>query len=57
MFVRKLDFSSHVGRAELFRFIEDASPEKVFCVPWGSCTEEFAQDLLERGLMLWSLTA
>ncbi len=49
MFVRKLDFSSHVGRTELFKFIEKVNPEKVFCIH-GDHTEEFANELKEKGL-------
>jgi putative mRNA 3-end processing factor len=48
MFVKKLDFSSHVGRTELFKFIEKLSPEKVFCIH-GDHTEEFANELKEKG--------
>jgi putative mRNA 3-end processing factor len=48
MFVKRLDFSSHVGRSGLFKFIERANPERVFCVH-GDHTEEFALELRERG--------
>jgi len=48
MFVKRLDFSSHAGRSELFKFVEKFSPEKVFCVH-GDHTEEFAQELVEKG--------
>ncbi|MEM7821245.1 MAG: MBL fold metallo-hydrolase [Candidatus Aenigmatarchaeota archaeon] len=48
MFVKRLDFSSHVGRDELFKSIEKMSPEKIFCVH-GDHTEEFASELRERG--------
>ncbi len=48
MLVRRLDFSSHLGRTELFKFIEKLNPEKVFCVH-GDHTEEFAQELKEKG--------
>ncbi len=48
MFVRKLDFSSHLGRTELFKFIESVDPEKVFCVH-GDHTEEFANELKGKG--------
>jgi putative mRNA 3-end processing factor len=48
MYVRKLDFSSHLGRSELFKFIEKVNPEKVFCVH-GDHTEEFAMELREKG--------
>jgi putative mRNA 3-end processing factor len=48
MFVRKLDFSSHVGRSELFTFIRKLNPEKIFCVH-GDHTQEFASELKEKG--------
>ncbi|MDI6806315.1 MAG: MBL fold metallo-hydrolase [Candidatus Aenigmarchaeota archaeon] len=48
MLVRRLDFSSHVGRSELFKFIEKVNPEKVFCIH-GDHTEEFANELRKRG--------
>ncbi len=46
--VRKLDFSSHLGRTDLFQFINKLNPEKVFCVH-GEHTENFAQELKEKG--------
>ncbi|MDI6798642.1 MAG: MBL fold metallo-hydrolase [Candidatus Aenigmarchaeota archaeon] len=48
MFVKRLDFSSHCGRSELFKFIEKVNPEKVFCIH-GDHTEEFAFELREKG--------
>lgn len=48
MFVRRLDFSSHLGRSDLLDFIKKVNPEKVFCVH-GDHTEEFAQELREKG--------
>lgn len=48
MFVKRLDFSSHVGRSELFDFAEKINPEKIFCVH-GDHTEEFALELREKG--------
>lgn len=48
MFVRKLDFSAHLGRKELFKFVEKTNPEKVFCIH-GDHTEEFALELRARG--------
>lgn len=48
MHVRKLDFSSHAGRSELFRFVEKLNPEKVFCIH-GDHTQEFALELKEKG--------
>jgi len=44
MFVRRLDFSAHVGRAGLFDFIKQQNPEKIFCIH-GDNTEEFANEL------------
>jgi putative mRNA 3-end processing factor len=46
--VRKLDFSSHLGRTDLFQFINKMNPEKIFCVH-GEHTEEFARELKEKG--------
>jgi len=48
MFVRRLDFSSHCGRSELFEFIEKVNPEKIFCIH-GDHTEEFATELRQKG--------
>jgi Cft2 family RNA processing exonuclease len=48
MFVKRLDFSAHLGRSELFDFIEKINPEKIFCVH-GDHTEEFASELREKG--------
>lgn len=48
MQVKRLDFSSHVGRKGLFDFIEKFSPEKVFCIH-GDHTQEFASELREKG--------
>ncbi|MEM5797705.1 MAG: MBL fold metallo-hydrolase [Candidatus Aenigmatarchaeota archaeon] len=48
MFVKRLDFSSHLGRSELFQFINKLNPEKIFCVH-GEHTEEFANELKEKG--------
>jgi putative mRNA 3-end processing factor len=48
MFVRRLDFSSHVGRDGLFEFVEKVNPEKIFCIH-GDHTEEFASELKEKG--------
>lgn len=48
MRVRRLDFSAHIGRKEMFKFIEDTAPEKVFCVH-GDKTAEFAQELVKKG--------
>jgi len=48
MFVKRLDFSSHCGRKELFEFVKLVNPEKVFCVH-GDHTEEFAGELRQEG--------
>ncbi len=48
MSVRRLDFSSHIGRTDLFRFINHLNPEKIFCVH-GEHTEDFARELKEKG--------
>lgn len=48
MTVKKLDFSAHIGRKDLFGFIEKQNPEKVFCVH-GDHTEDFARELREKG--------
>ncbi|MEM5836679.1 MAG: MBL fold metallo-hydrolase [Candidatus Aenigmatarchaeota archaeon] len=48
MFVKRLDFSAHAGRSELFSFVKKLNPEKVFCIH-GDHTEEFALELRERG--------
>ena len=48
MFVKRLDFSSHLGRKELFEFIKHVNPEKTFCIH-GDHTEEFASELHEEG--------
>jgi len=48
MLVRKFDFSAHVGRSDLIKFIKRINPEKVFCVH-GDHTEEFAFELKEMG--------
>ncbi|MEM5854393.1 MAG: MBL fold metallo-hydrolase [Candidatus Aenigmatarchaeota archaeon] len=48
MKVKRLDFSAHVGRDDLFKFIEKLSPEKVFCIH-GDHTQEFASELREKG--------
>jgi putative mRNA 3-end processing factor len=48
MQVKRLDFSSHVGRRGLFDFVEKVSPEKVFCIH-GDHTQEFASELREKG--------
>lgn len=48
MFVKRLDFSSHLGRSELFEFVKKINPEKIFCIH-GDHTQEFALELKEKG--------
>jgi len=48
MAVKRFDFSAHLGRKELFGFIEKTNPEKVFCVH-GDETDKFAEELNEKG--------
>lgn len=48
MFVKRFDFSAHLGRKELLGFIEKTNPEKVFCVH-GDRTVEFAEELKGKG--------
>jgi putative mRNA 3-end processing factor len=46
--VKYLDLSAHASRSDLFKFVEKASPEKVFCVHGDTC-KEFAGELREKG--------
>ena len=48
MQVKRLDFSSHVGKRELFEFIKKINPRKIFCIH-GDYTQEFASELKEKG--------
>ncbi len=48
MLVRRLDFSSHVGRTQLLDFINRLQPKQIFCVH-GDHTEEFARELQDKG--------
>jgi putative mRNA 3-end processing factor len=48
MFVKRLDFSAHVGRSGLFALAKKLNPEKIFCVH-GDYTEEFADELKQKG--------
>jgi len=48
MLVKRLDFSSHLDRSELFDFVKKVNPQKVFCVH-GDDTETFAKELREKG--------
>lgn len=44
----RLDFSSHAGRKDLFKFVDKVQPKKVFCVH-GDNTIGFANELQEKG--------
>lgn len=46
--IRYLDFSAHAGRSELFKFVEQTGPGKVFCVHGEHC-HEFAEELKLEG--------
>ncbi len=46
--VKYFDFSAHASRSDLFRFVERASPEKIFCVHGDTC-REFAEELRAKG--------
>jgi putative mRNA 3-end processing factor len=48
MFVKRFDFSGHIGKSGLFHFVKRQNPEKVFCIH-GDHTEEFAEELREKG--------
>jgi putative mRNA 3-end processing factor len=48
MNVKRFDFSAHLGRKQLFEFIEKHNPQKIFCVH-GDHTEEFAEELRQKG--------
>ncbi|TAL48427.1 MBL fold metallo-hydrolase, partial [archaeon] len=48
MNVKRLDFSAHAGRKELFGFVEKVNPKKIFCIH-GDHTEEFAEELIQKG--------
>ena len=48
MFIKRLEFSSHIGKSDLFDFIKKLNPEKTFCIH-GEHTEEFARELNEKG--------
>lgn len=47
MFVKRLDFSAHVGKTGLYDFIKKVNPKKIFCVH-GDHTDEFAAALKEN---------
>ena len=48
--VRYLDFSAHASRSELFKYVERANPDKVYCIHGDSanCTQ-FAEELKLEG--------
>jgi putative mRNA 3-end processing factor len=48
MAVKRLDFSSHCGRKELFELVDNVNPKRVFCIH-GDHTEEFAEELKVKG--------
>lgn len=48
MKIKRLDFSAHAGRKDLFKFIEKLNPEKIFCIH-GDHTQEFAEELRRKG--------
>ncbi|MBI2545041.1 MAG: MBL fold metallo-hydrolase [Candidatus Aenigmarchaeota archaeon] len=48
MFVKRLEFSSHIAKKDLFDFAKKLNPEKIFCVH-GDHTEEFAMELKHNG--------
>ncbi|MFH1473810.1 MAG: MBL fold metallo-hydrolase [Candidatus Aenigmatarchaeota archaeon] len=48
MNIQRMDFSAHVGRADLFKFVNNINPEKVMCLHGDYC-ERFATELRGRG--------
>lgn len=46
--VKYFDLSAHASRSDLLRFIEKASPEKIFCVHGETC-DSFAEELRAKG--------
>jgi len=46
--VKYFDLSAHASRADLFKFVENASPEKIFCVHGETC-QSFAEELRSKG--------
>ncbi|MEM5815176.1 MAG: MBL fold metallo-hydrolase [Candidatus Aenigmatarchaeota archaeon] len=48
MKVKRLDFSAHAGKKELWNFIKKLNPERIFCVH-GDHTQEFAEELKREG--------
>jgi len=45
---KRFDFSSHTGRDDLFKFVDELKPQKIFCVH-GDNAIEFAEELRGRG--------
>jgi len=48
MGIHKFDFSAHVGRSDLFNFVNKIRPEKIICLHGDYC-ERFATELRGRG--------
>jgi putative mRNA 3-end processing factor len=48
MRVRRLDFSAHLGRKQLWEFIKKTQPKITFCIH-GDHTEDFARELNDAG--------
>lgn len=48
MFVKRLDFSAHAGKSQLYQFIKKVNPQKIFCIH-GDLTEDFAEELKLQG--------
>jgi putative mRNA 3-end processing factor len=46
--VKYFDLSAHASRADLFKFVEKASPEKIFCIHGETC-QSFADELRSKG--------
>jgi len=46
--VKYFDLSAHASRTDLFKFVETASPEKIFCIHGETC-ENFAEELRSKG--------
>jgi len=48
MNIHSLDFSAHLGRSDLFNFIQKTNPEKIICLHGDHC-QRFAMELRGRG--------
>ena len=48
MNIHALDFSAHVGRTDLFKFVQKIDPEKIICLHGDHC-QRFAMELRGRG--------